>query len=331
LESMISAFILFLIIIIGILIYVQQFDYDEEKFDAVAIQAGTVGQSSVSAINNEVTLDIAGFKPNGFTPMSERESFDRGTLSDKINGKADLYLESGFVELTAGRFVDQANPALWFEIFLYDMTLPRNAFAVYSSQKRDGVIHKDFAKFAYSTENAVFFVQGKFYIEIIGARPDDALIRSMISMAKHFITLYPADTLELPELRYLPSENLDLGSISIILANGFGFEKFNHIFTGTYHVNGYKITAFVSLRKTAGKAESLATDYDNFLTDFIGGDRLEPETGLIPGLTVVDLFGEYEMVFATQNVLAGVHSAPDKQLGEQIAVNLYKTINGLEK
>ncbi|MBW1836581.1 MAG: hypothetical protein JRI99_06420, partial [Deltaproteobacteria bacterium] len=83
-ESMISAFILFLIIIIGILIYVQQFDYDEEKFDAVVIQSGTVGQSAGSAINNEVTLDIAGFKPNGFTPMSERESFDRGTLSDKI-------------------------------------------------------------------------------------------------------------------------------------------------------------------------------------------------------------------------------------------------------
>ena len=330
-ESVISVSILLLLIIVGVLIFSQQFRYDEEIFNVSVMQSGIGSKTGDSATEGIVAIEIAGLEPEGFEPMSDMETFDQATLSDKINGKADLYLESGFIQLTTRRFLSRSNPENWFEFFLYDMGLPRNAFSVYSNQKREDVTGQDFAEFAYSTENAVFFSHGRYYVEILGALEQESLIKDMILMSKNFIAKYPENPVELPELAFLPEENLKPESVSLILKNGFGFKDFNNIFTGTYTLDGYKILAFVSLRESAEEASSLAASYDDFISEFIGQERLKPETDQIPGLRVANIFEEYEIFFVKGDVIAGIHSARDKKAGEQMAVKLYKKISELEK
>jgi hypothetical protein len=331
LESIIGASILFFLVIIGILIFFQQFRYDEDKFNASVIQPGSVVDATASSPEVKVSLKILGLEPENYISMSDRESFDQYTLSDKINGKADGYLASGFVQLVCRRFVHSSNQQNWFEFFLYNMGSPRNSFSVYSKQKRAGVTEQGFTEFAYSTENAVFFVHGKYYIEIIAAVEDEAVVQDMILMAKNFMDKFRGGTVELPELEYLPADNLDPESISLILNNGFGFKDFDNIFTGSYRLEGHRILAFVSLRETAEEAESLAIAYDNFLSEFIGQERLGPEREQIPGVKIADLFGEYEIFFVKGNVLAGIHAASDKAIGEEIAFQLYTRISELVK
>src|SRR5512133_1136053 len=41
--------------------------------------------------------------PDGISPLTAPERFDRETLSDKIDGKAELYLSAGFIGLEAQR------------------------------------------------------------------------------------------------------------------------------------------------------------------------------------------------------------------------------------
>jgi hypothetical protein len=339
LESAISIFILCLLLAIGALIFLRQSSFDEKYFSASIVQpsqsssetAADLKTESNAALLKTDALVLDSDAPNGFTPMSAEENFDSITLSDKIDGKADGYLQAGFVRLTCRRFVKKTNQEQWFEFYLYDMGLPRNAFSVYSSQKREGVTPRDFTEFAYSTENAVFFAQGKFYVEIISSVKDKALTGDLIGMSKSFVAKQAAGNVKLPELKYLPKENLDLGSISLISKNGFGYDKFDNIITATYLVQGKKILAFVSIRENAKNAEELKQGYDNTLSEFVGKERLQPETNQIPGLIIADVFGEYEMVFAKGNVVGGIHSAPDKSLGEEIAVRLYKQISGLIK
>lgn len=328
-ESKVSYIILFLLIVIGAAIYIRQFHYDDNIFNSLVMQSGQSGSMTGDISQDKDTMRIAGTEPEGYEPMSARESFDTNTLSDKIDGKADGYLEAGFANLVCRRFVKSSNKDKWFEFFLYDMELPRNAFSVYSKQKREGVTELDLTEFAYSTENAVFFVHDKFYIEILAAVGDDSLVADMILMSKNFIAKYSSDSVALPELEYLPTENLVVESISLISKNAFGFSKFDHIFTGTYEIEGNKILAFVSIRESPEAAEILKMGYDNLLSEFVGEDRLTPETAQIPGLKIVDLFGEYEMYFAKSNILAGIHAAPDKKLGEEVAINLYKKISEL--
>jgi hypothetical protein len=327
LETVISVSILFLLLIIGASIFFKQSRFDKNYFNITAVQTGQAGSNATSSASlNKDSLEINIAPPAGFSPMSGQESFDQITLSDKIDGKADGYIQAGFAGLATRRFAMQSDQSRWFEFYLYDMGDPRNAFSVYSSQKREGVTPQDFTRFAYSTDNAIFFAFGRYYIEIISAIQDRDFIKSLITMSKEFIVKQPAGNVELPELNYLPAENLDNGSISLIAKNGFGYDKFDNIITATYRVQGKKITAFLSIRDTKENAESLAKGYDATLSEFVGKDRLKPEFNRIPGLIIADVFDEYEMIFVKGNIIAGIHSAPDKRLGEEIAEKLYNKI-----
>jgi hypothetical protein len=326
-ETGAGILILLLLAAIGMLIFFQQFNYDEKIIAPLIVQKGadvhTAGEKAEG-------LEPVTLVPEPFIPMSDREIFNRETLSDKINGKADAYLESEFVQLTARRFVTRDDPDLWFEFFAYDMAKPRNAFAVYSSQRRKDVTSLGVAKFSYATENAVFFAHGPYYVEMIAAQPDETLMQSMIVMSENFVAGLAADMFDLPELNYLPPEDLDIESVSIISKNGFGFEKFDNLFTGAYRIDGHFVTAFVSLRDTDEQAKDLADGYEQFLSDLIGGEMLEPRIGEVPGLVIIDVYGEYELFFSAGKVLAGIHAAGDPLTGETVAVKLYQRINGIQ-
>jgi hypothetical protein len=326
-QSLIGIAIIFLLVLIAAAIFLKQSRFDADIFEALVMQAGQMdsGNGDVSA------PDISVVMPEGFSPMSDAESFDRDTLSDKINGKADGYLDAGFQHLTCQRFFSDSQPDQWFEFYLYDMEVPRNAFSIYSKQKRDGVADQDFTEFAYATENAVFFATGKYYAEIISAVQDPGLVANMLHMSKTFIQKYSAENVTLPELAYLPPEGLDMKSVSLIPKDGFSYSEFNDIFTGTYQIGGVRVMAFVSIRETPEEAASLVTGYFDILSEFVGDERLPPETDRIPDLVIVDLFGEYEMFFAKDNILAGVHGAADKVVGEKLAERLYNRISEVTK
>lgn len=324
-ESVISLSILIVLIIIGISIFLRQYRFDKDYFNASVMQAGQGDAAKESASGDGLVIDVTA--PGGYSSMSDQENFDQISLSDKIDGKADGYLQAGFVRLATKRFVKDADPSQWFEFYLYDMGEPRNAFSVYSSQKREGVTPQAFTEFAYSTDNALFFACGSLYIEIISAVADEALIKDLIALSKVFVKSQSADNAELPELAFLPPEDLDMGSISLIAKNGFGYDKFDNIITATYLVNGNKIMAFISIRDNSEIAQELAKGYDDTLSEFVGTERIKPESDHIPGLIIADVFGEYELLFTKGNIIAGIHSAGDKDLGEEIAVRLYNRIS----
>jgi hypothetical protein len=330
-ESIISLSIIFLLILVGGSVFLKQFNYDEKYYNASVMQAGQAAAKTDAASQDKGVIEINEAAPEGYSPMSEQETFDQISLSDKIDGKADGYLQAGFIRLATRRFSNNSDQNKWFEIYVYDMGAPRNAFSVYSSQKREGVTPRDFTEFAYSTNNALFFACGRLYVEIISAVEDPALIEDLIVMSKGFIEKQQADNAELPELSYLPAENMDKGSISLLSKNGFGYDKFDNIITATYQIGDKKILAFISIRETAENAAALAKGYDDTLSEFVGSERLKPETDQIPGLVIADVFGEYEMFFTSENIIAGIHSASDKKLGERVAASLYQKISGQGK
>jgi hypothetical protein len=321
-ESLISALILLFLLSIGIAVWLEQFSYDERLFHPQVVQPGVLAEKSG-------TLDLVETGPGMFAPMSDPETFDSGSLSDKIDGKADIYLESGFVRLSTGRFVHKSDPRTWFECFVYDMQSPRNAFSVYSVQKREDATPGDFADLAYLTENAVFFVCGPYYIEIIGAKPSQMLLGAMTEMAENVVQKYPGQAVDLPERNLLPAENLDVHSLRLILKNAFGYEKFDTVFTGTYWVDGQRVTVFLSIRKTAPEAQSLAAGYAHFLAEIADGESVQGKTPVIPGLQIVDVLGEYELIFSKGNILAGIHGAVDKEAALQVADAVYRRLDNI--
>lgn len=77
--------------------------------------------------------------------MSPLAFFDPASLSGKISGQAELYFSAGFKCLRAQRFALADDPALWFEIFVYDLGTARNAFfrIQYAAQGRVYTFRRD--------------------------------------------------------------------------------------------------------------------------------------------------------------------------------------------
>ena len=262
--------------------------------------------------------------PSGQSPLTPLETFDAATLSDKINGKAELYLSAGFIRLHSQRFKDQAAENEWMEVFVYDMQSAQNAFSVFSAQRREDARTLDLGQYAYQTQNAIFFIHGPFYVEIVASDVSETSIQSMITFAEAFTEKRPIKTQTIGEKELFPNEGLIQNSISLVSADAFGYDRFDQIFTAIYTLRDNELMAYYSRRKTPREAQELASSYQDFLASF-GGKMDESELG-IKTAKIIHILDTYEVVFSHGPYVAGVREAADKKSAQELAMQLFNRI-----
>jgi hypothetical protein len=249
--------------------------------------------------------------PEGLSPLSPPERFDRETLSDKINGKAELYLSAGFVRLDCQRLALAGRPEDWIEAFVYDMGSAQNAYAVFSQQRRGDGTPLGFTEFAYRAENALFLAHGSFYLELIASSKDPRLLDSLEALARGFMAQRPAAGTAIAERDLFPREGLDEAGIRLIPADAFGVSGLDRVFTAAYAADGGEMTAFLSRRESPQAAADRARAYVEFLKTYGGEVSLVDQP--IGGTAVIAILDIYEVVFALGPFLAGVHEAPSRE------------------
>jgi hypothetical protein len=323
-ESLAGIFILFLLGTIAASVLVVQGRYDKNMFTNAVPQKSLPADA---AVNQDSPPEIlSGLEPEGFHPMSDAEIFTAETLSDKIDGKADLYFECDFHELAARRFINQKDPSLWFEVYVYDMKEPRNAFSVYSLQRRPQTPDSGLAPFSYSTENALFFTHGRFYVEIVGAQTSEILQNALVKSGEKIIAAYPSEPLIIREMSFLPPENMQKQTMKYFIKNTFGFEKLDYTLAVNYDLSGKEVMVFISERQGVSEAQTLREDYRKFLLG-VGGKSVADEITVIPELVTIELMGETEYFFSMGRFIAGIHAASNRESGDQIARILYDFMN----
>ena len=172
-------------------VYLAQFNFNPAVQQMAPVLAAGDKSRAAPPASAEKSLIVA---PPGQSPLSPPEAFDAASLSDKINGKAELYLSAGFARLHSQRFKDDSAGDVWMEVFVYDMQTPQNAFSVFSAQRRDDARTLDIAQYAYQTPNALFFVHGPFYVEVVASDVSETIIQPMIAFAETFIADHPIQT-----------------------------------------------------------------------------------------------------------------------------------------
>jgi len=258
--------------------------------------------------------------PQDVSVLTAPETFGPDTLSDKIDGKAELYLSAGFKRLQCQRFSAAASAETWMEIFIFDMASQKNAFAVYSSQQReDAASSPALGRYAYRTANALYWVHGPNYVELIASEASEAILNRMQALAEAFNRTTPVDTETITETALFPKAGLDPQSITLIPADAFGFEKFDRVFVAEYHFNGSTLSAFISARGSPEAAKDLAAGYRAFLLAF-GGTAVEGSG--IRDAVIVEIMDEYDLIFTRDLFVAGVHAAADKSQAVRLARSL---------
>lgn len=262
--------------------------------------------------------------PEGILSLTPPELFNSDNLYEMINGQAELYLSAGFLRLKSQSFVKADNSDLWVDLLVYDMGNVLNAFAVFSMQRRDEGVPLKLGQFSYRAENALFFVHGPYYVEIIASMAKVEASEMMQSIAENFIRGNHVEVKQIAELSLFPRFNLIENSISMIPSNAFGYDGLNRVFTARYRLGDNKVTAFISHRDSPHKAEQLALKYHEFLMSY-GGKDAEAEIR-IKDSKIVKILEAYEVIFTHGPYLAGVHEAMDKEQAEYLADILKKKL-----
>jgi hypothetical protein len=325
LESVISICLLVVLFIIGVGIFIKQSKYSISQYGE---GAADVSKPETQNSKSEVPLELSPLTPAGFETLSKAEVYNSDNLYEKINGKAPLYLESGFKELTTQRFVSTSNKDLWMELYIYDMGNIRNGFSVYSVQRRAEVEAFPSMQFAYKSGNALYFVHGKYYIEIVGSSETGELSKAIAEAAQKAeanLTIDP--NADIAELSFFPQENLVPDSFKLYLVNAFGFEKLTNIFTARYKIENETVTAFIGKKADLEEAELTAESYRKFLTEN-GAAAKNTDNKTLSG-KVMDSYGTIEIVFAAGPFVAGVHEAENQQQAEKIAEILINKLQSL--
>ena len=310
LEAVISyVVILILLIILGVILITQS-HYNRENFAETSLAL-----NKVSPERDIDKMDIASFIPAGLKPMAGAEFYDANSLYEKIDGNAELYLELNFHNLRCQRFESLSDSNDWAEIYIYDMSNLKNAFAVYSAQIRSEAQFLEFSDFAYKTQDAFFFVSGKYYVEVVIATNSGFLMELLHNFAVNFNNKMGSGTEQIYELNLFPKQYLKNRSFGFKNKNVFGFAGLENTFTAVYEIDGKELTAFVSVQSN-DTAQDTAGNYCRFLVDNGAVDKSEDAQNIFRAF---DFYDSIEIVFITGPYVAGIHSAENINLAIKLA------------
>jgi hypothetical protein len=204
------------------------------------------------------------------------------------------------------------------------------AFSVFSLQRRAEGQAIGLTPFAYQTDNAIYFVSGRYYVEAVTAMPVPAMMTGMMAMARAFVAAHPPGPSVIPELKWFPPENREADNDGLQMADAFGFDGFTNVFTAKYQLpsggTNVEVLAYLKITKTAADATALRDAYRSFLLSN-GGKEMEAGGAAALGKPI-NFMDSIEIVFAESNIVAGVHAAPDAasaaKVSQQLADSLRK-------
>ncbi len=313
LERWLSVFLLgVLVLIVGAVLVLQnRYDAGEWWEQAKNGDVHTVAESALPRIE-------------GLTTLSAIEQYDASNLSDKINGKAELYLSAGFKQLESRRFGLSADSARWMERYVYRMANYRSAFAVFSGQRRADVQMLEMGSHAYTAANGLFLVHGPYYVEIIASEVADDLQTAAMELAQAFVAAHKVTAPPLVEMTLFPDKSRVINSRVLTAASTFGINGLDWVYTCRYIESGHEAVAFISRRASAEEAGTLARLFITQWLDYDGeAVPLGPSWSNARAVTILD---NYEIVWVQGRYLVGVHEGTDLDFSLGLAQRLQQAV-----
>jgi hypothetical protein len=161
-------------------------------------------------------------------------------------------------------------------------------------------------------------------MEIIATTPSERVPLKMLRLAENFVKDTPVPSQTIEGLGFFPPENLDKDSITLIAKNAFGYDRLDRVFTATYTIDGGRMTAFISKRKTSREAKDLVQGFHQFLKTFDGKDV--PLEGGVQNVKMVEIMDAIYTVFSHDVYVAGVHEASTRKQAEQLSGFILKSL-----
>ncbi len=311
-QTRVGLAILLALVAIGTALFLQQYRYDPERFRLGLVPGAPSGPGDALAL------------PSGAIAASPQERFDATTLSDKIDGRADLYLAAGFQGLRCRRFAAAVGDPDVVEACVYDLGSPQNAYSAWSQQRRAGAPDALIGRHSYAVSNGLFVATGRFYLEVLAARGGTSALALARSFAGAFAAANTGDGAAAAQGELLPVEGRVAGTEALLATSAFGLDGFDRVHIARYRIQDKEATAFVCSRGTPEEAAALAATWRDALV--AQGAAAVPAPAGIPGAWALDAAGWTEIAFARGTLVAGIHEADSRPVADALAASLWTTL-----
>lgn len=282
-------------------------------------------QNMIPSNQHQAKADL----PEGLVPLTPPEKYHAENLSDKINGKADLYLSAGFKSLESRRFGLASDKNRWMERYLYDMGGHQNAYAAYSVQRRKDTRDTDLAPQSYLSANGLFLVHGPYYMEIIASEATTQMQSQMLALASSFITANAVKDNSLPVLKLFAPEDKVPHTAKLMADSAFGIQGLDWVYTSIYASENDQAAVYISKRGSASQARTSADKFIAYWHEYGGESIQAPER--LPDVQIVFILDNYEIAAVLDDYLFGVHEATSLDFGLELMLQVQQNIGEARK
>ena len=163
------------------------------------------------ALNSCARIHVKGFcqfipkQVETWEARDKDEFYNRNTLSEYIDGGAELYLAYNFQEVFVRRYAGPADTEIILDI--YDMGLSNDAFGIFSVEREDEDL--GIGQDSEYGGDLLRFWKGRFFISILTTGDEQKAKPAMIQLAREVDRLLEKEGLKPALLNSLPGKGLD--------------------------------------------------------------------------------------------------------------------------
>lgn len=227
--------------------------------------------------------------------------YNRETLSDRINGEAELYFPYGFDQMAAARYSSVKNSGSGMDVEIYRMGSLLDAFGMYANYRQKEGRSLTVGAESNLSGSQLYFYRGRNFVHIQITGTDDSNSASLAECAKTVASRIPGNNNRPPELSVFDRPEVIKGTERYLPQNLLGYDFLNRGIMTDAVVEGTNFQIFLLLGTTAKSALTVLDRYRSQLTqgrvDASGKDTVSLE-GIDP------LYGPV-IVLKNRDCLAG--------------------------
>jgi len=252
--------------------------------------------------------------------MGNVSQFTAATLFEKIDGRAEQYLDYKFQGLTCVSLVNEQDKSQFIDIYVFDMGKPAQAFGVFSVERSEGLPTVALGREGYRAEASYFFWKGRYYVQVLASNKGTKLAQVGLNVAGTLEKRLKDDGEPIWGLTALPETDRIPGTVQYFMTDAMSLDFMKDTYVAQYRKGGAKVMAFVSKQPSPDAAAKTLTSYEAYLTKF-GKVIGKQETDIYTSVTG-DMGGTFDVVFRKGRLIGGVSMVESQSIAEKAAMDL---------
>jgi hypothetical protein len=202
--------------------------------------------------------------------------YNRETLSDRIDGEAELYLPYGFDRLAAARYASEKSPAVGMDVEIYRMGSPLDAFGMFANYRQKDGRSLEVGADSNLSGLQLFLYQGRYFVHIQITGADAVDQDALAGCGKVVAARMTGPTSRPPELAPFDRPEVTRGTERYLPQSLLGYDFLNRGIMADAVVDGSNLQIFVLLDTTA---RSAAEAFDGYRSQLLRGTMEAAGTG----------------------------------------------------